>query len=233
MQDRKKAVMLNSRILEYLEMVMPKREGLLEEIRLYAFEAYIPIIRGDVENLLRLLLTLAKPGRILEIGTAVGYSTLVLAESAPDADIITIEKDPARVQRAALHFSRAGVLDRIVQKQGDAGEILKDLAREEVFDFIFLDGAKAQYIRWLPFLIKMMAPGALLVSDNCLQEGDIALSPFALSNRRDRTIHTRMRQFIEALLRDPRFLSGVYTIGDGVCVSMKRASRGKQEEYEH
>ena len=161
-----------------------------------------------------------QPKRILEVGTAVGYSALLMAQVMPEGtDIITIEKYEPRIPVARRHFEEAGLSDRITLLEGDAGEILKEL--DGSFDFIFMDAAKGQYIHWLPDILRLLSTGGVLFSDNVLQDGDIIESRFAVE-RRNRTIHARMRGYLYTLTHMPEFQTSVVPIGDGVALSVKR-----------
>ena len=211
----------NPKILEYLDIISPVNSDILEEIRDGAKKNYIPILKRDTENLLKFVFAMQNPKHILEIGTAVGYSAaLMLANS--NADIITIEKMPDRVQEAEINFEIAGLCDRVKLLEGDAGDILLKLLKDgKKFDFIFMDAAKAQYINWLPTVKSLLTQNGILFSDNCLQDGDICESSFAI-RRRDKTIHKRMREYIYMLLHDRDLKSWIYPIGDGVLLSINR-----------
>jgi predicted O-methyltransferase YrrM len=162
---------------------------------------------------------MAAPERILEIGTAVGYSALVMHTYAPGpCKIVTIEKDPARAAQARDNFARFGA-EGITLMEGDAADILQEL--DGPFDFIFLDAAKGQYIRYLPDIIRLLPPGGVLLTDNVLKEGEILESKFVVK-RRDRTIHKRMREYLTAISRDPRLRTVLMETGDGAALSVKR-----------
>lgn len=179
----------------------------------------IPIVRKQTQSLLRMLLALKKPERILEIGTAVGFSALFMSEYAPaGCRITTIEKYEKRIPAARENFRQAGRDDRIVLVEGDAGEILPELTGG--YDFIFMDGAKGQYIHFLPDVLRLLNAGGILVSDNVLQGGDILGSRFAVT-RRDRTIHARMRAYLYELKHNRELETVILTAGDGTAVSVK------------
>ena len=211
----------NPKILEYLDIISPVNSKALEEIRAEAKRNYIPIIKRDTENFLKFALKMQNPGSILEIGCAVGYSAAVMLENS-DADIVTVEKMPERVEEAKRNIKYADFESRASILEGDAGEILKSLAdKGEKFDFIFMDAAKAQYITWLPMVKKLLKESGMIFSDNCLQEGDLAESSFAI-RKRDKTIHKRMREYIYLLLHDETLESWIFSIGDGVLLSRSR-----------
>ena len=211
----------NPKVLEYLDIISPVNSKAIEEIRAEDKRNYIPIIKRDTENFLKFVLKMQNPGSILEIGCAVGYSAAVMLENS-DADIVTVEKMPERVEEAKRNIKYADFESRASILEGDAGEILKSLAdKGEKFDFIFMDAAKAQYITWLPVVKKLLKESGMIFSDNCLQEGDLVESSFAI-RKRDKTIHKRMREYIYLLLHDETLESWIFSIGDGVLLSRSR-----------
>jgi len=192
----------------------------LDEIEKYASETQVPVIRKPMQSLLKFLLELSKPKSILEVGTAVGFSALLMSEYAPeDCHITTIEKYEKRIPIARENFRRAGREDRITLLEGDAAEILKLL--EGSFDLVFMDAAKGQYIHFLPEILRLLSEGGLLVSDNVLQDGDIMESRFAVT-RRNRTIHARMREYLYELKHHPGLETVILPVGDGVTLSIKK-----------
>lgn len=211
----------NLKVLEYLDIISPVNSQTVEEIRSVAKENYIPIIKRDTENLLKFVLKMQNPKSILEIGCAVGYSAIIMLENS-DADIVTVEKMPERVEEAKKNIKYANLEDRAKIIEGDAGEILERLVNEnKKFDFIFMDAAKAQYITWLPTVKALLKDKGIIFSDNCLQEGDLLESSFAI-RKRDKTIHKRMRDYIYLLLHDKDLESWIFSIGDGVLLSRSR-----------
>ena len=179
----------------------------------------MPVIRRDSERFLRSLLAGLRPERVLELGTAVGYSALVMAEELPpSAHITTVENYAPRIARAKENIGRYGA-GRISLIEGDAYELLKEQP-DEAYDFVFLDAAKGQYLKWLPELLRVLSPGGTLLSDNVLQGGDTAESRFAI-DRRDRTIHSRMRAYLEALSAREGLRTSILPIGDGLAFSVK------------
>jgi len=171
-----------------------------------------------MQSLLKFLLKFTKPKSILEVGTAIGFSALLMSEYAPgDCHITTIEKYEKRIPIAKENFRKAGREDRITLLEGDATEIL----REGTYDVIFMDAAKGQYIHFLPDILRLLAPGGLLISDNVLQDGDIIESRFAVT-RRNRTIHARMREYLYELKHHPELETVILPVGDGVTLSTKK-----------
>lgn len=210
----------DQRIIEYIDSLESSQGSLLDSIEREARETRVPVIRRETGALLRTLIAALSPSRILEIGTAVGYSALLMCRVMPeDCRITTIENYEKRIPVARENFRRAGEEKRITLLEGDAGEWLKRLDGER-FDLVFLDAAKAQYAAWLPSILNVMPAGSVLVSDNVLQDGEVALSRFALP-RRDRTIHSRMREYLYELKHNEILETAILPVGDGVAVSTR------------
>ena len=211
----------DSRMTDYLHSLESDQGCLLDEIEKKAVRDRIPIIRRETAALLRTLIYASKPGKILEIGTAVGYSALMMCQAMPqNGRIVTIEKYEKRIEEARKNFLRAGVGEKITLMEGDADHILDTLSHQH-FDLIFMDAAKGQYLGWLPKILPMMEPGALLISDNVLQDGDVIQSRFAIE-RRNRTIHSRMREYLYELKHCPLLETAILTVGDGVALSARK-----------
>ena len=210
----------DQRIIEYIASLESSQGSLLDSIEREARETRVPVIRRETGALLRTLIAALSPSQILEIGTAVGYSALLMCRVMPeDCRITTIENYEKRIPVARENFRRAGEEKRITLLEGDAGEWLKRLDGER-FDLVFLDAAKAQYAAWLPSILNVMPAGSVLVSDNVLQDGEVALSRFALP-RRDRTIHSRMREYLYELKHNEILETAILPVGDGVAVSTR------------
>lgn len=213
-------MIVDERTVTFINSMELPEDPLLEEIEKEALESFVPIIRTETKSLLKVLLTLAKPARILEVGTAVGYSALIMAAYAPEhCKITTIENYEKRIPIARANFVRAGKESDITLIEGDALEVMKGL--KGPYDFIFMDAAKGQYIHYLPEVMRLLTPGGLLLSDNVLQDGDIINSRFAVE-RRNRTIHSRMREYLFELKHREELQTTILPVGDGVAVSVKR-----------
>ncbi len=213
-------MIVNDRIRDYLHSLESSQGVLLDTIEKEALEAYVPIIKRETASLLRTMVAALKPARILEIGTAVGYSALLMCQAMPrECHITTIEKYGKRIPVARRNFKMAGEEGRITLLEGDADELLKELEGRN-FDLVFMDAAKGQYLHWLPLLLKVMPVGAVLISDNVLQDGDIVESRFAVQ-RRNRTIHSRMREYLHTLKHMEELETAVIPIGDGVTISTR------------
>ena len=212
----------------FIEAMTPPGPVHLQDLELEALAAGVPIIRPQTQNLLRFFLTMKRPSRILEIGTAVGFSALFMQHYAPaECRIITIEKDRGRAQKARENFARYGRISTeggqtgITLMEGDAIEVLGGIREDASFDLVFMDAAKGQYIRFLPDAVRLLGSGGLLITDNILQEGEILSSRFAVT-RRNRTIHARMRAYIHALMEEERLETLLLPTGDGAAVSLKK-----------
>lgn len=212
-------MIVDDRLTSYLHSLDNADSEIVTAIGREARADRVPIIRPETGNLLKVLLRLQKPYRILEIGTAVGYSSILMSECLePGASIITVEKYEKRIPIARENIKRAGKEGCITLIEGDAIEVMKTL--DPGFDFIFMDAAKGQYIHFLPEVLRLLKKGGLLVSDNVLQDGDIVESRFAVT-RRNRTIHSRMRDYLWQLKHMKEFETAVLTVGDGVTISTK------------
>ncbi len=211
-------MIVNDRITDYIRSLEKDRSPLLGEIGKEARQKGVPVIREETASFLQAMTASVRPKDILEVGTAVGYSALLMAAVMPsDCRITTIEKYEKRIPEARKNFEKAGETDRITLLEGDAQEILEGLDRP--FDLVFLDAAKGQYLVWLPRLLELMRPGGMLISDNVLQDGDIIESRYAVE-RRNRTIHTRMRDYLYELKHSECLLTSIVPIGDGIAVSI-------------
>lgn len=212
-------MIVEDRMKAYINSLDKGNTPVLDEIEKEAIETYVPIIRQETQSLLKVLISMKSPERILEVGTAVGFSAILMAEySGNNTDITTIEKFEKRIPIARSNFKRAGMENRITLLEGDALEVLKTLDTE--YDFIFMDAAKGQYINFLPEVKRLLKAGGVLVSDNVLQDGDIIQSRYAVT-RRNRTIHGRMREYLYELTHDADLQTTILPIGDGVTISIK------------
>lgn len=212
-------MIVDERMLSYIRSLDRCESPLIREIKQQALSDRVPIIRQETAGLLKVLLAMTKPKKILEVGTAVGFSALLMSESiAADARITTIENYEKRIPIAKENFRKAGKEDVITLIEGDAAEVMKTLPAG--YDFIFMDAAKGQYIHFLPEVMRLLKVGGTLVSDNVLQDGDVVESRYAVT-RRNRTIHSRMREYLWELTHMDNLQTIVLPIGDGVTVSTR------------
>ena len=212
-------MIVNERIVAYINSLDRGNSPICNTIEKEAIEDDVPIIRKEMGNLLKVLLGLKQPQSILEVGTAVGYSSILMSENMPEGCIIdTIENYDKRIPIARNNFKRAGKEDCIRLIEGDAMEVLKEL--EGPYDFIFMDAAKGQYLNFLPNILKMLPENGMLITDNVLQDGDVIQSRYAI-NRRDRTIHGRMREYLYQLTHSEELDTVILPVGDGITVSRR------------
>ena len=192
----------------------------LKEIEKEAKRDHVPIIRKGTQELLRILLKMKKPERILEVGTAIGFSSVFMGEcSSSETEITTIENYPPRIVRAKENIKMAGMEGKIHLLEGDAADILKEL--DGYYDFIFMDAAKGQYIHFLPDILRLLPSGGILVSDNVLQDGDIFESRYGI-RRRNHTIHNRMREYLYVLTHNDELDTVILETGDGMTISVRK-----------
>lgn len=219
-------MIVNDRLTSYLHSLDSRESEIIEAIGREARADRVPIIRQETGSLLKVLLKMNKPQRILEIGTAVAYSAILMSECLePGATITTVEKYEKRIPIARENIRRAGKEDCITLIEGDALEVMADL--EPGYDFIFMDAAKGQYIHFFDDVLRLLAEGGILVSDNVLQDGDIIESHYAVT-RRNRTIHKRMREYLYELTHNEQLTTAVLPVGDGVTVSVKKEQLEKE-----
>ena len=213
-------MIVDERLVTYINSLDTGNTAMLDQIEREATADYVPIIRKEMQSFLKFLLAMKKPARILEVGTAVGFSAILMAEYDPvPCQITTIENYEKRIPIARENFKRAGKEAQIALLEGDAAEVLKTL--EGPYDFIFMDAAKGQYIHFLPEILRLLAKDGVLVSDKVLQDGDVIESRFAVT-RRNRTIHKRMREYLYTLTHSEELVTAVLPVGDGITLSTRR-----------
>ena len=200
-------MIVDERLVTYINSLDAGNTAMLDQIEREATADYVPIIRKEMQSFLKFLLAMKKPARILEVGTAVGFSAILMAEYDPvPCQITTIENYEKRIPIARENFKRAGKEAQIALLEGDAAEVLKTL--EDPYDFIFMDAAKGQYIHFLPEILRLL-------------DGDVIESRFAVT-RRNRTIHKRMREYLYTLTHSEELVTAVLPVGDGITLSTRR-----------
>lgn len=213
-------MIVNERMTTFIDSLDTGNAEYLNQLEQYAKENNVPIIRPSMQSFLKLLLAMKQPKKILEVGTAVGFSALLMAKYGPkDCHITTIEKYEKRIPIAKENFAKYGKEEKITLLEGDATDILSQL--DGPFDLIFMDAAKGQYIHFLPDIMRLLPEGGVLVSDNVLQDGDVIESRYAVT-RRNRTIHSRMREYLYELKHHPDLVTSILPVGDGITVSVKQ-----------
>lgn len=212
-------MIVDERFITYINSLDKGNTEFLNQLERQALQTKVPIIRREMQSLLKVLLAIKQPDSILEVGTAVGFSTILMGEyGKKDSHITTIEKYEKRIPIARENFRKADMAGKITLLEGDALEIMGTLT--EPFDFIFMDAAKGQYINFLPDCLRLLKVGGVLVSDNVLQDGDIVESRFAVT-RRNRTIHSRMREYLYTLKNHEQLSTAILPLGDGVTISTR------------
>ena len=202
-------------IEKYIRELIPENKGLLKEIEKYAYENNVPVVHPEVAQLLKVLIKIGKPNRILEVGTAIGYSALVMASCKEDIEIITVERREDMIEIAQENIEKCGFHNKIKIVKGDAQDVLGDI--EGKFDFIFLDAAKGHYKEFYLNLIKNLNKGGIIVSDNILFKGMVATDELVI--RRKKTIVKRMRDYLDYISNNESLETSIIPIGDGVAIS--------------
>ena len=214
-------MIVDERMVTYIRSLEVPENAVIEAIEQEALRDRVPIIRKEMQSFLKVLLMIKRPMRILEVGAAVGFSSILMSEYMPEGGhITTIENYDKRIPIARANFKRAGKEEQIDLIEGDALEVMHGL--EGPYDLIFVDAAKEQYIHYLPEVMRLLGTDGVLVSDNVLQEGDIIESRFAVE-RRNRTIHSRMREYLYELKHHDQLQTSIIPLGDGVALSVKRS----------
>ena len=217
-------MIVDERMTTFINSLDAGNTPFLNQIEEEAIKTNVPIIRTDMQSFMKFLLAASQPMQILEVGAAIGFSALLMSTYAPEGcHITTIENYEKRIPIARENIARAGKEKEITLLEGDAQEILPTL--NESYDLIFMDAAKGQYLAFLPEVLRLLKPGGLLVSDNVLQDGDIMESRYAVI-RRNRTIHSRMRDYLYELKHHPELTTAILPVGDGVAVCTKRSLPG-------
>ena len=212
-------MIIDERFGSFINSLYGSHTEFLDELEDWSIKNNIPIIRKDTQHLIKQLLIMNKPQAILEVGAAVGFSSILMAEySVVPVKITTIENYDKRIPICKDNIEKANFSDIITLIHGDATEVLKEL--EGQYDLIFMDAAKGQYINFYEDAMKLLKVGGMLLSDNVLQDGDIIKSRFAVT-RRNRTIHKRMRDYLYVLTHDDRLVTTILPVGDGMAMSVR------------
>ncbi|MBB6214789.1 putative O-methyltransferase YrrM [Anaerosolibacter carboniphilus] len=208
---------VNEAVEAYIRDVLPKSKGVLKEMEAYAEVNHVPIIHPEVAKLLEVLTKIHKPQQILEVGTAIGYSAMILCNASDQGQLISIERRTDMIEKAASYIQRAGLENQIRILYGNAEEILPTI--DQKFDMIFLDAAKGQYMEFLSSCIHLLREGGILISDNVLYKGMVASNEYVI--RRKKTIVKRMRTYLDYIMDHTSLTSCLLPVGDGIAISYK------------
>ena len=221
-------MIVNERIISYLHSLEKSNGKVCDEIERIAHDTDVPIIRKELESFLKVMIRICHPENILELGTAIGYSAILMAGWMPEnCHVTTIENYEKRIPLAKANIREAGMENRITLMEGDAVRMLDCLIGEQKkFDFIFVDAAKSQYAVYLEKILQLTEPGAVMIADNVLQEGDLMESRFAVE-RRNRTIHARMREFLYQIKNHEELDTTIVPIGDGIAMSVRKEKKNE------
>ncbi|MGM9933856.1 O-methyltransferase [uncultured Clostridium sp.] len=204
---------------DYIRGLIPERTGTLKEIEDFARENGVPIVQKETGVFLEFMTSMKKPKKILELGTAVGFSSILMYESAgTEPDIITIERDENMIEMAKINLERFNLTDKIKIEQGDCLEVLERL--DDKFDLIFMDAGKGHYNHFLPHCLRLLKEDGIIVADNVLFRGMVASQE--LVKRRKITIVKRMRTYLDLVTQDENLITSVIPMGDGIAVTKRR-----------
>ena len=219
-------MIVDERMVTYIRSLERPENPVIEAIEQEALDSFVPIIRKETQSFLKVMMLMNRPARVLEVGTAVGFSAILMSEYLPEGShITTIENYEKRIPIARNNFKRAGKEEQITLIEGDALKVMKTL--EGPYDFIFMDAAKGQYLHFLPEVLRLLAEGGVLVTDNVLQDGTLLESRFVIP-RQDRTIHARIRDYLYEQKHHPELATSVVPIGDGITISVKTGNRTQE-----
>ncbi|WP_125154651.1 O-methyltransferase [Clostridium rectalis] len=205
-------------IEKYIRGLIKDERPIIDEIEKYAKENKVPIIHKEVAKFLELMINLKKPSKILELGTAIGYSAILMEIASNNkCEIVTIERDNHMVSIAKGNIKKFGFSHKIKVIEGDCLEVLEDL--EEKYDLIFMDAGKGHYNHFLPNCLRLLNKNGVIIADNVLFRGMVASDE--LVKRRKITIVKRMREFLD-LVSQQEFITSVIPMGDGIAVITRR-----------
>lgn len=205
-------------IVDYMRTHLLENQGHLAEIEAFAHEHNIPIIQHEVVAYFRLLMQSLAPKHILEIGTAIGFSALLMAEFAPESQITTIDRNPEMIGLAKENFAKYDSRKQIRLLEGDAVDLISDLDQD--YDFVFMDSAKSKYIVFLPEILKHVKKGGIIVFDDIFQGGDIA-KPIEEVRRGQRTIYRGLHRLFDSTLKHPGLTASLIPMSDGLLMLRK------------
>lgn len=204
---------------EYLRSLLSENNEVLNELEEYAKENNVPIVQKETARFLELMVSIQKPKKILELGTAIGYSAILMSEAMNNnVSITSIERDASMIMEANANFSKHGY-SNISILEGDALEILESI--DDKYDLIFMDAGKGHYNHFLPYCLRLLSQEGIIVADNVLFRGMVATND--LLKRRKITIVKRMRKYLEEVNKDNNLITSVIPMGDGIAVTKRRS----------
>ena len=213
-------IISNENLYDFILSLSMNIDNDVFELKEYAKANDVPVIRDGTKDLIELIIKIKKPKKILEIGTAIAYSTIIMARIDNEIKITTIEDFPRRQIEAERNIKKYDKYNQIKLVKDDATNFFEKNDDDNIYDIVFLDAAKGQYINWLPHIKRLMKNGGILIADNIFKDGEILESKFAIK-KRNRTIHKRMREYLHAIFHDSELNSFIIKIDDGVAISIK------------
>ncbi|HWO95379.1 MAG TPA: O-methyltransferase [Bacillus sp. (in: firmicutes)] len=214
--------MLSKEVETYIESLIPSRSPLLEEMERYAKDEQVPIMELiGIETLLQLL-RIQQPANILEIGTAIGYSAIRMATAVPKAEIVTIERDKERYDKALYFIGKANKEQQIHVLFGDAFEVTEEIQSKAPYDMIFIDAAKGQYQKFFELFEPFLSKDGMIISDNVLFKGYVAQAEEKIETKRIRSLTTKIKKYNDWLMSHPDFQTMILPIGDGIAITKRR-----------
>lgn len=206
-------------MVKYLEGLIGESEGIIKELEDFAEANNVPIVRAETARLIEFMVTSKRPKKILELGTAIGYSSILMAITLnKEVHITTIEKDPEMVKIARENIKKAGLCDIITVIEGDCLEVLENMTDE--YDMMFIDAGHGHYCEFLPHCLRMLTEDGMIMADNVLFRGMVACDELMV--RRKITIVKRMRKYLDMVSNDENLLTTVLPIGDGIALTVRR-----------
>lgn len=204
---------------DYIRSLIPESYGKYKDLEDFALENKVPIAQKETARFLEFMISMKKPLRILELGTAIGYSSILMYEAAnTNPFITTIERDEKMIELAISNFEKYGLKDRVEIKAGDCLEVLENL--DEPYDVIFMDAGKGHYNHFLPHCLRLLKEDGIIIADNVLFRGMVASDE--LIKRRKITIVKRMRKYLDLVSEDSNLITSVIPMGDGIAVTKRR-----------
>ncbi|MEA1853199.1 O-methyltransferase [Cytobacillus sp. FSL W7-1323] len=213
--------MLNDELITYMQKLIPDRTNLFMEMEEYARENRVPIMELEGIEAMLQIVRIQQPTKILEIGTAIGYSALRMAEACPSAHIVTLERDQERYEKAENYFARSGMANQITLIKGDALEQEDEVRILGDYDMIFIDAAKGQYKKFFEMYSQYLNDTGVIITDNVLFKG-LVYEKAEIEKKRIRNLVQKIDQFNEWLMTNDRYHTVILPIGDGVAISRKK-----------